>query len=66
MHRALLEGEYEFLNAENASGLYDMLTNAMGIRIAKKDQFIPNIELKFLKDDVDRHVPGNRIAVNIP
>ena len=29
-----------------------MLTKGMGIRIAKKDQFIPNIELKFLKDEV--------------
>jgi len=41
MHRALLEGEYEFLNAENASGLYDMLTNALRIRIAKKRSVYP-------------------------
>ena len=66
LHQALWDGEYEFLNAENASGLYDMLTKGMGIRIAKKGQFIPNIELKFLKDDVDRHVLENRTAVNIP
>lgn len=43
-----------------------MLTKGMGIRIAKKGQFIPNIELKFLKDDVDRHVLENRTAVNLP
>ncbi len=66
LHQMLLAGEYEFLNAENASGLYDMLTSGMGIRIAKKDQVIPNIELKFLKDDVDRHVLKNRTVVNIP
>ena len=66
LHQALITGEYEFLNAENDQGLYDMLTKGMGIRIAKKDQFIPNIELKFLKDEVDRHVLLDRIVVNMP
>jgi hypothetical protein len=36
----------------------------MGIRIARHDQFIPNIELKFLKDDIDRHVFEERMEVN--
>jgi hypothetical protein len=38
----------------------------MGIRIAKNDQFIPNIELKFLKDEVDRCVIRDRVVVNLP
>jgi hypothetical protein len=40
-----------------------MLIGRMGIRIAKKDQFIPNIELKFLKDDIDRRVFQGRVAL---
>jgi hypothetical protein len=66
LHTALSEGGYEFLNAEDADGLYDMLLNRMGIRIAKKGQFIPNIELKFLKDDIDRSVLRDRVEVNLP
>ncbi len=66
LHNALMVGGYEFLNAEKAPGLFDMLSEGMGIRIAKKDQFIPNIELKFQKDDVDRHVLANRTEVKIP
>jgi hypothetical protein len=66
LHRAFIQGGYEFLNAEDASGLYDMLTHRMGIRFAKKEQFIPNIELKFLKDDVDRTVLQERIEVCLP
>lgn len=66
LHRELITGDFEFLNAEDDHGLYDMLARGMGIRIAKHDQFIPNIELKFLKDDVDCHVLENRIAVTIP
>jgi len=63
LHAALISAGYEFLNAEDAGGLHDMLTQGMGIRAAKKDQFIPNIELKFLKDAVDQQVFRDRIEV---
>ena len=66
LHEALTNGGYEFLNAEDTDGLYDMLSCRMGIRIAKNAQFIPNIELKFLKDDVDRCVIRDRVVVNLP
>jgi hypothetical protein len=66
LHEALTNGGYEFLNAEDTDGLYDMLSCRMGIRIAKNDQFIPNIELKFLKDEVDRCVIRDRVVVNLP
>jgi hypothetical protein len=66
LHDALLHGGYEFLNAEDANGLYEMLTGKMGIRVAKTGQFIPNIELKFFKDEVDRSVFQNRLEVILP
>lgn len=66
LHQALLTGGYEFLNTEDTDGLYDMLLHQMGIRIARRDQFIPNIELKFLKDDIDRRVFHDRVEVNFP
>ena len=65
LHRILLEGGYEFLNAENEDSLYDTLVNRMGIRIAQKNQVIPNIELKFLKYDIDRCVLRDRLIVRI-
>lgn len=65
LHRALLMQGYEFLNAENEEGLYAMLGGRMGLRIAEKDRFIPNIELKFLKDDIDRLVMKDRLEVRI-
>jgi len=66
LHRDLTEKGYEFLNAENAEGLYDMLCRGMGIRIAEKDRVIPNIELKFLKDETDLCVLRDRTAVKMP
>ena len=65
MHDALREDGFEFLNAEDADGLHDMLTKKIGIRIARKEQFIPNIELKFLKDEVDRMVLRDRVEVDL-
>ncbi len=66
LYHALQEGGFEFLNAEGVTGLHDMLTKKMGIRIAKREQFIPNIELKFIKDEVDRQVLANRLEVRLP
>ncbi len=66
LHEALLSAGFEFLNAEDADGLYDMLTGKMGIRIANTGQFIPNIELKFFKDAVDLSVFQNRLEVILP
>ncbi|MDP3396179.1 MAG: hypothetical protein Q8S57_05890 [Methanoregula sp.] len=66
LHDDLHEAGFEFLNAEDAYGLHEMLTNKMGIRIAKQEQFIPNIELKFLKDEVDRLVLRDRLEVSLP
>jgi len=66
LHDALLRGGYEFLNAEDADGLFEMLTKKMGIRVAKTGQFIPNIELKFFKDEIDRSVFQDRLEVILP
>ena len=32
-----------------------MLEEGLGVRIAKEDTIIPNIELKFVKDDFDKY-----------
>ncbi len=54
---------YYFLNPEDRSGLYEMLVGRMGIRAARKETIIPNIEIKFAKDDYDRYALDHRTAV---
>ena len=66
LYNTLQDKGFEFLNAEDSAGLHDMLTKKMGVRIAKREQFIPNIELKFIKDEVDRQVLANRLEVRLP
>ncbi|MBU7043023.1 MAG: hypothetical protein HXS47_05465 [Theionarchaea archaeon] len=47
----LMEKEYFILNPEDSHGLYSMLEYGLGIQIAEKNTIIPNIELKFIKNE---------------
>ena len=53
LYQKLTRKRYYFLNPEGPEGLYKRLEEKLGIRIAEEDTIIPNIELKFLKDDLD-------------
>ncbi len=64
-YQMLLNNGYYFLNPENVDGLYEMLEEGLAIRIAEEDTVIPNIELKFVKDEFDRYAIENRIKVTI-
>jgi len=60
----VLKHDYYFLNPENEAGLYEMLCDGLGIRIAKKDTIIPNIEMKFTKDDFDEFSLSYRVEID--
>ena len=59
----LIKDNYYFLNPEDENGLYEMLIDKLGIRAAKKDTIIPNIEMKFVKDDIDNFTLKNHVNV---
>lgn len=59
----LIKNNYYFLNPEDENGLYEMLMENLGIRTAIKDTIIPNIEMKFTKDDIDRFTLENRVKI---
>ena len=64
-YQKLSSESYYFLNPEDVKGLYEMLEEGLGVRIAKEDTIIPNIELKFVRDDFDRYSIDNRLEVVI-
>ena len=64
-YNELLKENYYFLNPDDGNGLYEMLTENLGIRAAKKDSIIPNIEMKFTKDDIDFFTMENRMEVHV-
>ena len=63
LYEGLMKKEYFILNPEDEDGLYRMLEDGLGIRIAEKDTIIPNIELKFIKDNFDRFSFKNKLEV---
>ena len=63
LYQELTRKGYYFLNPEEPEGLYEMLEEKLGIRIAEEDTIIPNIELKFLKDDLVKHSIEKRVEV---
>ncbi len=61
-----IDKHYECLNTANPYEAYnDYLENHHALRIAKKGNFIPNVELKFVKNDLDRYSLENRRLVKI-
>ncbi|HNV39562.1 MAG TPA: hypothetical protein PKJ46_10420, partial [Methanoculleus sp.] len=51
----LLEQGFYFLNSDDTSEIYSMLCDRLAVRIAKAGRIIPNVEMKFKKDDFDRY-----------
>ena len=64
-YKELIGHGYYFLNPEDENGLYDMLEEKLGIRAAKKDTIIPNIEMKFIKDEIDNFTLKNHVKVKL-
>lgn len=65
LYQALIKKDYDFLNAEDANDMYEMLEEGLRIRIVKKGTIIPNIDFKFIKDEFDRYSIDNRIEIVI-
>ena len=60
-----LNSYYWFLNAENPLELYEMLNDKLAIRAAIQDTVIPNIEIKFTKNMIDRDSLQKHMEVKI-
>ncbi|NJE09638.1 hypothetical protein [Thermococcus sp. MAR1] len=56
---------FEFLNPEDCGGLYEMLLQRMGIRMARQGEIIPNAEIKFPKDYFHREALEMRIPAEL-
>lgn len=55
--------DFYFMNSTNPDTVYEMLVEGLAVRIAKKGMVIPNIELKFVKNEIDRYSLDNRLRV---
>jgi hypothetical protein len=63
LYEKAVKRDFYFLNSTNPDTLYEMLNEGLAVRIAKEDTIIPNIELKFIKNEIDRFSLENRLKV---
>lgn len=61
----IVSSGFECLNPENKKELYEILKNGESIRFSRKNAAIPNIELKFAHDNLDRYSLDNALTVKV-
>lgn len=60
----LSEEYYYFLNSDNINELYSMLCSGLAVRVAAVNMVIPNIEIKFQKDDYDDYAVSEKVTAS--
>lgn len=63
LYAELLENGFICLNSSDVHELYDYLLDNLAIRFARKNEVIPNFEIKFPKDELDEEVFKDFIVV---
>ncbi len=63
--KELKQHRFYCLNAENLNSIYDYINNKLAIRFAKVKTVIPNIELKFAKNKIDKLAFDRFITVKL-
>lgn len=61
----LFHNGYWGINSDNAETLWEYLESNTGIRFAKKPNVIPNMEIKFVKNQLDEEAMHNKIKVMV-
>lgn len=65
LYHAVADKNYWILNATTEKEAFELLEEGMSIRIADNKKVIPNIELKFVKDEIDHYSLDKKIHVAI-
>ena len=53
LHNELVEKGFECIQSENPEIVYDYLKNSVSVRYTRKGEFLPEMEVKFAKDELD-------------
>jgi len=61
----LMSANYWFINPENREGLFEMLNAKLAIRVAKKGEVIPNIEITFAKHSFEKYALENAVNLSV-
>ena len=66
MYRDILSNNFWCINTEDPEAIYNnYLSRGTAVRFARKDEAVPNIELKFIKNNVDEITLKDAVEVKI-
>lgn len=65
LYQAVAAKNYWILNATTEKESFELLEEGLSVRIAENKKIIPNIELKFVNDEIDRYSLDKKIHVAI-
>jgi hypothetical protein len=60
LHRDLVNNEFECIQSNFESEIYDYLIQGDSVRYIKKGEFLPEMEVKFAKDEIDNEQLNSR------
>lgn len=66
LYNDLLAHGFWSVTVDDQQELFSMLEDRLSIRFAEQDKVIPNFELKFVKDPLDRYALLNKVTVLLP
>ncbi len=66
MHNDLIENDFWCLNSNNVNTIFNYIDEGVAIRFARGKIPLPNIEVKFPKDELDKNVFNDFLVVKIP
>ncbi|MEK6890836.1 MAG: hypothetical protein AABX03_01735 [Nanoarchaeota archaeon] len=53
LHKDLLKNGFECMQSEDSDVVYEYLTNKTSVRYTRIGEFLPEMEIKFAKDEID-------------
>lgn len=62
----LMKNSYYCLNSADVGDMHEHLSETLALRFAKKNTIIPNFEIKFIKNEMDKDTLENPLRVIIP
>ncbi|VVB60667.1 Uncharacterised protein [uncultured archaeon] len=65
LYSTLIARNYWIINATTEKDAFEILEDKLSIRIADNKKVIPNLEVKFVKDEIDRYSLDKKIRVEI-
>lgn len=66
LYTDLLANGFWSVTVDDIKELFSMLEDRLSIRFAEQDKVIPNFEIKFIKDPLDRYALLNTITILVP